>query len=280
MLPSYSLVLVHVDPTQHAARRIVIARQLAQEQGSELAALYAVTPSLAALPYTPEMDPSLAATLMEFDNARRDEVLKAFDKEMSKPGPVASWAQVGEMPASGSFAQQGMYADLVVLGQYDPEAEPARCVPPDFVESVIVASGRPALVVPHVGWDRRIGSTVAIAWKETPEAARAVQGAMPFLRRAGAVHVFTWGEQGAPGLTGRALDLQQYLRSHDVMATWHHEGEEPEALGEVLLSRVFDIGADLLVMGCYGHSRAREWMLGGVSRTMLSSMTLPVLLSH
>lgn len=280
MLPSFRLVLVHLDPTPHAQHRLVIARQVAQEQGAELAALYAVTPGLAALPYTPEMDPSLAATLLEFDKARRDDAIKAFDKEMTNPGPIATWAQVSEMPASGAFAQQAMYADLMVLGQYDPEAEPARTVPPDFVESAVVASGRAALVIPRVGWKARIGNTVAIAWKETPEAARAVQAAMPFLRRAGAVHVLAWGEEGAPGLTGRALDLQQYLRAHGVNATWHHGGPEPERLGEVLLSRVFDLGADLLVMGCYGHSRAREWMLGGVSRTMLSSMTLPVLLSH
>ena len=64
------------------------------------------------------------------------------------------------------------------------------------------------------------------------------------------------------------------------VAVIHHGGKAPEELGEILLSRVFDLGCDLLVMGCYGHGRAREWVLGGVSRTLLSSMTLPVLMAH
>ena len=76
------------------------------------------------------------------------------------------------------------------------------------------------------------------------------------------------------------LNLDGYLRLHGVAAQWHHRGEEPAELGELLLSQAFDLGADLLVMGCYGHGRAREWMLGGVSRTVLRSMTLPVLMAH
>jgi nucleotide-binding universal stress UspA family protein len=65
-----------------------------------------------------------------------------------------------------------------------------------------------------------------------------------------------------------------------VQSVWHGQGDEPEAVGELLLSRVFDLEADLLVMGCYGHNRAREWALGGASRTILKSMTLPVLMAH
>jgi nucleotide-binding universal stress UspA family protein len=65
-----------------------------------------------------------------------------------------------------------------------------------------------------------------------------------------------------------------------VDAVWHRHGAEPQALGELLLSRVCDLEADLLVMGCYGHSRAREWVLGGTSRTVLRSMTVPVLMAH
>ena len=74
--------------------------------------------------------------------------------------------------------------------------------------------------------------------------------------------------------------MNGYLWRHGVEAIWHREGQEPQALGELLLSRAFDLHADLLVMGCYGHSRTREWLLGGTSRTVLRAMTLPVLMAH
>jgi nucleotide-binding universal stress UspA family protein len=107
-----------------------------------------------------------------------------------------------------------------------------------------------------------------------------VTAALPFLQRAKHVHVLAWGDAGDPAVGGHRLDLDGYLQLRGVTPTWHRGGKEPEALGELLLSRVFDLGADLLVMGCYGHGRAREWALGGVSRTLLRSMTLPLLLAH
>lgn len=273
-------ILVHLDPTAATPARLAFARRVAAQQGARLAALYAVTPAFVELPYAPEIGPTIAATLAEIDDERRDRVLKLFDEEMTRPGPVAEWMQTDDVPVIGSFAQQAMYADVLVLGQGDPSDPAAAPVPADFVESVLVASGRPAIVVPHVGWKGPVGQTIAIAWKATPEAARAVQGALPFLQRAERVHVLAWGDEGAPRLGGTPLDLERYLRSHGIAPAWHREGAEPHELGELLLSRVCDVGADMLVMGCYGHGRAREWLLGGVSRTLLHSMTLPVLMAH
>ena len=273
-------ILVHLDATAATPERLRVARRIADQHRAELAALYAVTPSFVELPYGPEFGPVLAESLVQIDEERRDRVLKAFDKEMTQPGTMATWTQTEDIPTAGAMAQQAIHADLLVLGQGNREDEAARGVPPDFVESTLLASGRPGLVLPYVGWPRAIGQTIAIAWKETRESARAVQAAIPFLQRAAQVHVLAWNEQGPLRLGGRGLDLESYLRVHGVKATFHHEGEAPPRLGEMLLSRVFDLGADLLVMGCYGHGRAREWVLGGVSRTLLASMTLPVLMAH
>lgn len=280
MTSSLRQILVHLDPTAGSAARLVAARRIAQQHGAALAALYAVTPAFIELPYAPEIGPALAASLMEIDDSRRAQARQAFDRELARPGPDVSWAQTDDVPTAGAFAQQALYADLLVLGQRAADDEAARAVPAGFVENVLVASGRPAVVIPYIGASRPIGDCVAIAWKETPEAARAVQAAIPFLQRARAVHVLSWGEEGPARMGGRELDLKQYLHAHGVDATWHHEGPEPDALGDILLSRVADLGADLLVMGCYGHSRAREWILGGVSRRLLESMTVPVLMSH
>jgi nucleotide-binding universal stress UspA family protein len=207
-----------------------------------------------------------------------------FDETLRTPGAPAGWSETVDLQAEWGFLQQALYADLLVLGQHDPgqAGTGAGAVSAGFVERVLAGSGRPAVVVPYVGCRGTPGETVAIAWKPTRESARAVTLAMPFLRRASSVHVLCWDglDQEESAVEGLRLDLDGYLRRHGVGATWHHEAPEPERLGEVLLSRLADLGADLLVMGCYGHSRAREWVLGGVSRTILRSMTVPVFMAH
>lgn len=273
-------LLVHLDATRAAAHRLAAARAVAQRFDCALAGLYAATPGFVELPYAPEIGPSLAAELVAIDEERLARAVKLFDAAMAQPGPRGEWAQTSALPIVGAFAQQALYADLLVLGQHDAGDEAARAVPPDFVPSVLAATGRPALVVPSVGWPQAIGETVAIAWKETPEAARALAASLPFLRQAKQVHVLTWSEEDEPRVGGHVLDLDGYLRLHGITARWQRGGRESGELGELLLSRAFDVQADLLVMGCYGHSRAREWVLGGVSRTILQSMTLPVLMMH
>ena len=280
MSSSLKQVLVHLDATLAAPLRLSAARQIAQQHGAALAALYATVPVYLELPYAPEMSASVAAALVDVDNERRAATRKMFDETMRTPGPIASWGDTSEVPIIGAFAAQALYADLLVLGQRNPEDPAAATVPADFPESIMLASGKPAMVVPHVGWSGPIGDTVAIAWKETREAARAVAAALPLLQRSRQVHVLSWDEAPAPEVQGHRLDLDGFLRLHGVEATWHRGGPAPDVLGEILLSRVFDLGADLLVMGCYGHTRAREWVLGGVSRSVLGAMTLPVLMAH
>jgi nucleotide-binding universal stress UspA family protein len=273
-------VLVHLDATKAASLRLAAARQMARDHGAALSALYATVPVYLELPYAPEMAPGVAATLADIDTERRAAARKVFDETMRTPGPIATWGDTSEVPLVGAFASQCLYADLLVLGQPDSGDPAGAAVPPDFVESVLLASGRPALVIPYVGWSGGIGDTVAIAWKETREAARAVAAALPLLQRASKVHVLSWDGEAPLDVQGHRLDLDGYLRLHGIEATWHGSGPEPDDLGEILLSRAFDLGADLLVMGCYGHSRAREWVLGGTSRSVLHGMTLPVLMAH
>jgi nucleotide-binding universal stress UspA family protein len=145
-------------------------------------------------------------------------------------------------------------------------------VPADFVEAVVIDSGRPAIVVPYAGTFGAIGETVLIAWKPTRESARAVSAALPLLQRAKQVHVAGWDSE--------PRDLEHFFYHHGIDAVFHREGQAPAHVGEYMLSRAAELGADLLVMGCYGHSRARELVLGGASRTVLESMTLPVLMVH
>lgn len=277
---SFKQLLVHMDYRASMPNRLSAARKLAEQHGAAVCALYATTPALLAMPYAPAMENVLASELIALDEQRRSATLEAFEQAMTGSGAEATWAHTADMSAVESFSQQGRFADLMVLGQHESVNGTDRAVPADFVESVLAASGRPALVIPYTGWPGPIGERVVIAWKPTPEAARAVAGAMPVLERARRVHVLHWGAADEAARNDRTLDLSTYLKQHGISATWHAEGPEPSGLGELLLSRVCDLDADLLVMGCYGHSRAREWVLGGASRTVLDSMTVPVLMSH
>jgi nucleotide-binding universal stress UspA family protein len=274
-------LLVHFDASPQAVQRLEAACRLGKIHGAALTALYAVTPSFVDLPFAPEIGPDMAAALRAVDAAQQARALAAFTQSLQASSSQAAWAEVCDAPVAAVFAQQAFYADLLVLGQHDPSEPSSAGVPRDFVETVLATSGKPALILPYVETAAKEFSSqsVVIAWKPGREAARAVSAAMPLLQRAQSVHILSWaGEEEA--VNGERLDLSGYLRLHGVQALWHRENQEPKALGELLLSRAFDLGADLLVMGCYGHSRAREWMLGGTTRTVLRAMTLPVLMAH
>ena len=275
-------ILVHLDASSRSCARLEYARGLAQQHGASLAALYATTPSFSALPYCAEGGGVLAAQMREIDDERCRRAREAFDRIMKKPGVAATWDEFTAFPVIARFACQALFSDLLVLGQHEHSVHDAADVPADFVEWVMVTSGKPAIVLPLSAALRDPPGTIVIAWKTTPQAARAVSAALPLLRRAHQVHVVAWGEaEPAIGNGGNSsLSLASYLRAHAVNAAWHRHDEEPEQPGESLLSTVLELHADLLVMGCYGNSRARELVLGGVSRTVLQSMTLPVLMAH
>jgi nucleotide-binding universal stress UspA family protein len=274
---SLTQLLVHVDPSARSGDRLDLGLRIAQSQGAALTALYGVTPSFMAVPFSTELGAGVAASLHDIDDKQVARARASFDGWRGAKAASANWAQLGNDPVAGAFAQQALYADLMVLGQFDPTMSQPVHVPADFPEAVMAISGKPALIVPYIGAPATIAQTIVVAWKETPEAARAVSAAMPLLQRAERVHVVSWS-QDESHVDGTRLDLKGYLALSGVDAVWHQEGREPERLGDLLLSRAFDLHADMLVMGCYGHSRAREWVLGGTSRTVLQSMTLPVLM--
>ncbi|MEO8921771.1 MAG: universal stress protein [Caldimonas sp.] len=211
-------------------------------------------------------DASLAKARASFESATRD------------GGVKIGWASV-VVEATRAFAREGRCADLLVLGQRDPESREAAFVPPDFVESILIESGRPALIVTYVGAPEAIGRVALVAWKSSRESARAVSAALPLLRHCERLHVATWTEDDDDEDNG-PLNNEGFLRSHGLVPTMHGSGGTPGDIGDALLSLAADLSADLLVMDCYGHARAREWALGGATRSVLGSMTLPVLMSH
>jgi nucleotide-binding universal stress UspA family protein len=273
-------ILLHVDASPRSVTRLQLARELGWQHEAAVTALYAVTPTFLAVPFAfAEASGGLMPVLEQIDAKRRAAAQAAFEHEQRSAASAIHWADLGSEPVVEGFTAQALLADLLVLGQHDPGDPLASGVPADFVESVLIASGRPALVVPYTGAFASIGRDVLLAWKPTREAARAVAGAMPLLQRARSVHIVGWSA-GASEHEADPPDLAGYLRAHGVEARLVVHAAAPAEVGEGLLSLAADVDADLLVMGCYGHSRALEWALGGASRTILRSMTLPVLMAH
>jgi nucleotide-binding universal stress UspA family protein len=269
--------LVHVDAGTRAAARLRTGRRLAEQLQASLHALYAVNPSFVGVPMELAAAGATVSIAKEIDEGRLAMAREVLRQVSSEPGVPVAWHEAGGLTLD-ALSQQARCADLLVLGQHDPDRDGG--VPADMVESVLMASGRPALVLPYVDAVKTLGTTVMVAWKATPESARAVAAALPLLQRAKRVHVATWGEADE-ALATPGLDIEGYLRSHGVRAQLHRQATATGAdVGDLIQSLAADLSADLLVMGCYGHSRARELVLGGASRTLLRSMALPVLMAH
>ena len=268
-------ILLHLDCSTRAGERIQLARQLAETFDAEVTGLPCTLSALMRYPFAVEAAAEAVAIMQEIDQAARDKMQAEFAAR-SAGSQRMHWAEP-ERDGPWGFARRALYADLMVLGQRDRNDPFDSELPGDFLPSVLVESGRPALILPWAGPVEPIGRNVLVAWKETRESARAVTAALPWLRKAGRVHAVAYGEDAEASL-GR---LKNYLRVQGIQAvTLHPAGDKDEDAGNRLLSFAADVGADLLVMGCYGHSRAREWVLGGATLSVLQSMTLPVLMSH
>jgi nucleotide-binding universal stress UspA family protein len=265
-------ILLHLDATPRSAARLAIARSLALGNDAALSAMFLVSPGVPSVQLAFSESP--AAVMQPVDAAEIARAKAMFEAE-AQGGPAMRWLD----PEGGSdidaFCAQALYADVLVLGQHDDTV--VGTAPADFIESVLIATGKPALVIPRLGRFETIGKEVLIGWNGRPEAAHAVTAALPWLRNARRVHVLE-AFDGAPA-AGR-LDITQYLALHGISAQSHRHRGANEDAGEALLSFAVDVDADLLVMGCYGHSRARELVMGGASRSVLRTMTLPVLMSH
>ncbi len=277
-MTDFRSILVHLDGSTHAALRLDLARQLAARQQAALNAMFAVVPRLQPLPLAMAEGAPVVPMVDAIDERHRAQAQKTFDD--GTRGQASRWLELnGHAPIAG-FTAQAFYNDLLVLGQHDAGDPGCADVPHDFVESVIIDSGKPAWVLPRRA--KQVDAQphiVVVAWKPTRESARAVSAALPFLRQAQTVHVAVAPEPQMDGDAARD-QIADYLQQQGVRELRTHQALAGKDAGDALLSLAFDVGAELLVMGCYGHSRTRELLMGGASRTVLRTMTLPVLMAH
>jgi nucleotide-binding universal stress UspA family protein len=276
---AYKTILVHADTSVHALGRIRVAAQLAKSEGSHLVGVAATGISRFMFPETAApLTHTIAAPYAGAIHAHAQQALDQFVHIARSEGVASHEGRLVADDPEGALALMARYADLVVLSQTDPAHQVAGAVR-ELPEHVMLNIARPVLVVPYAGRFGPLDGKAVVAWDGSVEAARALGGSLPLLRRAAAVTVaqFPINEPVEPAT--QAADLAAWLGRHGVRATVTEQHIDIDA-GNALLSLVADLQADLVVMGGYGHTRFRELLLGGVSRTMLESMTVPTLMAH
>lgn len=280
---AYRTITVHVNESGHSAARTELAAAIAIQQGAHLIGVAAT-----ALPqafYMRGMMGDSSAGLedyLDFMKERAHAALAEFEKIAEKAGVTSIERRLMEDETGAALCLQARYSDLLILGQNDPdESLPAQRT--DVPDYVITHAPRPALVVPYAGRLPSIGKRIVIAWDGSAEATRAIAGAMPFLLNAEMVQVVVFNPAAMEFAHGQqpGADIALYLARHGVNVEVSQRAADDDVdIGNALLSHLADCDADLLVMGGYGHSRFREVLLGGVTRTVLESMTAPVLMAH
>ncbi len=279
-------LLVHFDGTRGHDARLRIAAELARRNEAHLSGLFVIEPVNVAGSFSAggadfAQAEILQAIQAQHENARRalaERLGATFRSRIEDAGVLGEW-RVAHGNVGERVTLHGRYADLVILGQSDPDGPSLGSAVP---EAVLLGSGRPVLVVPYIGADRSIGQRVLVAWNASREAARAANDAVPLVASGGRVTVLALNP--ARGIAGDgdvpAADMAHHLARHGITAEAAHTVADDVAVGDLILSRAADMGADLIVMGGYGHSRAREFVLGGATRALLGHMTVPVLFSH
>ena len=267
-------ILVVIDNESGVQRRLAAAAALAGRGPLRLTGMY-VTGMPASQAFA-DLD-GWAQLVDAYMTAQRAEAQKAevaFRAELARLKLDGDW-HCREADRTEGVIARGRLHDLVVIGQPDPDAVANGLRPSE----VVLAAGRPCLLVPYVGEIATLGRRVLVAWNGTREAARALHDALFLIDGAEAVSVLEIDPiGGADDL--RAADAVAALARRGVAATAETAVSDGMPIADVILSRAADVTADLLVLGAWGHSRLRECVLGGASRGILSEMTVPVLMSH
>jgi nucleotide-binding universal stress UspA family protein len=278
---TYKSILVHVDETPRCTARLDIAFELARAFGAHVTVL-AIVPEI---PVPASVEVSYGAQLAAAHERAVREALDPVRTEFAQRAQRAGVSSVEWREARGDVvalaALHARYADLLILGQVDPGDDRTRPVA-GFLENLLLTAGRPTLVVPYAGAFGGVFSKALVAWNASRESTRAVTDALPLLQRATRVAVIVVDAQPATGTHGESpgADIALYLARHGVKAEAYPTPSGDVDVGDVILSRASDIGADLIVMGAWGHSRVRELVMGGATRSLLDEMTVPVLFSH
>lgn len=275
-------ILVHVDQSERSGIRMELAVQLAKLHDAYLIGLF-VESNYNVTAYTPG---EFRGGYNAESRLAGDAVQAQFKELVDRHGVRSEWRQIDrEGIRDNDVIEQvllhGHYVDLLVIGQTDPDDN--GNLPVDLPDRVVLAAGRPVLVIPYSGKYSLDSVNAMVAWNGGREAVRAISDGMPFLERSKKTVVLAVNPAGGNGEEHGDIpcaDICTHLARHGVKAEAQHLNAPDVRVGDVLLSRAADEGVNLLICGAYQKSRLRELVLGGVTRHLLQQMTVPVLMAH
>jgi nucleotide-binding universal stress UspA family protein len=282
MAMSYKTILVHCNDRRRIERLLAPVASLAERFQSHLIGL-SVVPPVAIVSGQAALGPPIVVDAhCRLYRAENPAMVAAFESATRGRGFVTEWRDddAGAFGVGDCVLRYAHAADLAVASQTDPEWPGSDRL--DIADWLAMESGRPVLIVPNAGEHQRIGERALVAWNGRREAARAVFDALPILRGANDVKV-VWVNPQSERERARdipAADVCAALARHGVKCEATEKIGPRGGVGETLMDCARDMSADLLVMGCYGHARLREFVFGGASRHVLTHMTIPVLMSH
>lgn len=277
---SYKTIIVHLDCGKRRSERLDLAVRVAAQFDARLIGLFALD-LYAGLLAAADAGSILVEAELQRREACMGEAQAEFLGQCATRSVRPEW-QFTEDDAAKEVALAACCADLIVIGQTNPDTRAEDGISASFAADVVLSAGKPVLVVPYAGHFEGIGKRTLVAWNAAPEAERALTDALPVLERSQAVEVVSFDEGGdhADPDDNARLAVHTYLKDHGVNANVTRYFADDLSPGECILSQAFDEHADCIVMGAYGQSRAKEPLLGGATRTVMNSMTVPVIMSH
>ena len=272
-------LLVYADNSSEVGARFEVGARVAQTHGAHLTGLFVITP-----PYIPvyaeaQIPMEILQQQQEIAQDNAAKVEKIFTDVTKKYEISAEW-RTDEGDLLTTVNTHARYFDLVILPQDNPDE--SDLVPAGIADKALLDCGRPILVIPYIGAPEVIGERVLIAWNARREAARAINDALPLIMNAKEAKVLSIDPKSGPNGHGDipGADICLHLARHGISAEARQTVSKEVNVGDAILSAAADDGADLIVMGGYGHARIREVVLGGATRHILKHMTVPVLMSH
>jgi nucleotide-binding universal stress UspA family protein len=273
-------IVVFIDGRTETAGILEFAGILAQEHGARVISVF-MQPEPTVTPAETFARGKGMESIIEVHRAQLERIeaehRAQFENIVRRCGIRSEWRSLPYL--SSEVGVHAYYADLVVIAR--PESAGPSTGPPGLAESLVLSSGRPIIMFPARGTVSQV-RRILVAWNATRESIRAVADALPLLVKAKAVQVLVVDHERNRAGHGQdpGADIARHLARHGAHVEVLRLSSEGEEVGRLLLSKAAAFGADLLVMGAYGHSHLREWMFGGVTRTVLYEAGLPVLMSR
>ncbi len=274
-------IAIHLNDDTVCERRMDIGLRLAKERGAQAVGVYP-SASVAGLQQDENILPQdVRTTLRKRRDEHREATRAQFLDKAQALGVQAQW-RTPHGDAEDGLTLHARYCDLLVMSKAD-STDSLTSLRPNLPEAVVMASGRPVLLLPNFGTIDTIGQRVLLCWDQRREAARAFSDAAPLLRHSQALTIveIDRDDKRAQDLDIHENDLADYCVSLGYPKPKHLlKDSKGYGVGNVILNTATDTDADLIVMGAYGHSRMRQWIMGGATSTLLSTLTVPVLLAN